>query len=220
MRHNHTGKKNIQIITLLVVPLLFIIIGSMAYAAWTDELTTTATLDSADYQIEIIDCWVQHYNGLGYTLVFDQGGKEIAFADEAIFPGWNLTLITKVHNKAITISWYATINYTLYYQDETTGDWVECTATELYDLFRIKYTGGFYMDAGPDGIWCTPDDTVMDPNYQIVPCTCVYNVQTMIFDGQNHPELLGRTFNIKVVLIATYPQDLDPAAAPPPVEVP
>jgi hypothetical protein len=60
----------------------------------------------------------------------------------------------------------------------------------------------------------------MDPNYQIVPCTCVYNVQTMIFDGQNHPELLGRTFNIKVVLIATYPQDLDPAAAPPPVEVP
>lgn len=219
MKRNH-GKKNIQVTALLVVPLLFIILGSLGYAAWTDQITTTATLDSVDYQIEILDCWVQHYNGLGYTLFWEQGGKEIAFADEAIFPGWNLTLITKVHNKGLLDSWYAVINFTLYYQDEQTGDWIECTETELYNLFRIQYTGGFYLDSGPDGIWCTPDDTPMPPEYQITPCTSVYNIQNLFFDAQNHPELLGKTFNIKSVLTATYPQDLDPALAPPPEEVP
>jgi hypothetical protein len=200
----HNRNRNVQVITILVVPLLFIILGSIGYAAWSDTISTVATLSSADYSIEIIDCWKQQYNGQGCTLIWEVGGKEISFTDEALFPGWQLTLFTKIHNKHENISWVAVINYTLYYSlDEL--NWIQCNETELYNLFRIQYTGGFYLDPGPDGIWNTSDDTPMPLDYQIIPCTHVYNRQELFFDAQDRPDLSGKAFSIKAVLTATYP---------------
>ena len=108
-------------------------------------------------------------------------------------------------NKGQNDSWVGVINYTIYYQDEETFEWVQCNETDLYNLFRIRYTGGFYLDPGPDLTWNTPDDTPMPLEYQIIPCTCVYNKQTLFFDAQDRPDLSDKTFNIQVVLTVTYP---------------
>ncbi|MEM3459018.1 MAG: hypothetical protein QXN36_00305 [Candidatus Bathyarchaeia archaeon] len=206
-RTNHNSNRNIQVIILLVIPLMLIILGSLGYAAWTDQITTTAELEAAEYNIEIINVWIQHYNGLGCQLLWEEGGKDISFTDEALFPGWNLTLISQIHNKAITESWVATVNYTLYYEDPQTGNWIECTEQDLYALFRIKYTGAFYLDPGPDQTWDTPDDTPMPPDYQWIPCTQIYNKQNLYFDAQDRPDLAGTSFSIRVAIIATYPQE-------------
>jgi hypothetical protein len=205
MKH-HSRSRNVQVITVLVLPLLFIILGSLGYAAWSDTISTTATFTSATYDVEILDCWKQEYNGQGCTLIWEVGGKDISFTDEALFPGWQLTLFTKIHNKDQSQSWVAVINYTLYYSDDGVN-WIQCNETELYNQYRIQYTGGFYLDPGPDGTWNTPDDTPMPPDYTIDPCTCVYNKQNLFFDAQDHPELSGKSFSIKVVITATYPQE-------------
>lgn len=209
MKRYSRQKTNIQVITILVIPLLLIILSSLGYAAWTDQISTIANLASADYQIEILDCWTQEYNGQGCELLWQLGGKTIAFTDEALFPGWQLTLYAKIHNKGITESWVATLNYTLSYLDPQTQNWIECTPTELYDLFKIAYTGTFYLEPGPDGLWNTPDDVPMPQGYQIIPCHSVYNRQTLYFDAQNHPELANTTFTIKITIIATYPVDTE-----------
>jgi len=205
MRRHHSRSRNVQVITILVVPLLFIILGSIGYAAWSDTLSTTAELTNADYDIEIINCWIQESNSQGCTLIWEKGGVQISFTDEGLFPGWQLTLFTQVHNKGQNDSWVGVINYTIYYQDEETLNWVQCNETDLYNLFRIRYTGGFYLNNGTDGIWNTLDDTPMPTEYQIIPCTCVYNKQTLFFDAQDRPDLMDKTFNIQVVLTVTYP---------------
>ncbi len=187
--------------------MLLIILGSLGYAAWTDQITTIANLTAADYQIEILDCWIQEYNGQGCELLWEIGGKEVSFTDETLFPGWNLTLFTKIHNKDISQSWVIKINYTLYYLEEETQNWIKCTETELFNLFRINYTGEFYLDPGDDGIWCTPDDVPMPPNYGINPCNSVYSKQHLFFNAQDSPELSNKSFNVKVVITATYPQE-------------
>lgn len=202
----HNRNRNVQVITVLVLPLLFIILGSLGYATWTDTISTTATLTSATYQIEILDCWKQEYNGQGCTLIWEVGGKDISFTDEALFPGWQLTLFTKIHNKDESFSWVAVINYTLYYSLDGVN-WIQCNEAELYNQFGIEYAGGFYLDPGLDGIWNTLDDVPMPPEYTMDPCTSVYSKQSLLFNAQDRPDLSGKTFNIKVVYTATYPQD-------------
>jgi hypothetical protein len=180
-------------------------LGSIGYATWSDTLSAEADLSNADYNVEIINCWIQQYNGQGCTLLWEKGTTEVSFTDEAIFPGWNLILYTQVHNKGQNESWVATVNYTIYYQDEQTLEWVQTNETELYDLFRISYTSGFFLNNGTDTIWNTPDDTPMPLDYEWIPCTMVFSRQELLFDAQDRPDLMGKTFNIKVVLTVTYP---------------
>jgi hypothetical protein len=180
-------------------------LGSIGYATWSDTLSATADLSNADYNVEIINCWIQQYNGQGCTLLWQKGETEVSFTDEAIFPGWNLILYTQVHNKGQNESWVATVNYTIYYQDEQTLEWMQTNETQLYDLFRIRYTNGFFLNNGTDNAWNTPDDTAMPPDYEWIPCTMVFSRQELLFDAQDRPDLMDKTFNIKVVLTVTYP---------------
>ena len=175
--------------------------GSFAYAAWTSQVTTFATLNAADPDIEILNCWVQQYNGQGYSLFFTT--ETVTFSDLALFPGWTITIITQIHNTAG--SYAVEINYTLYYSYDGIG-WTRTDETELLNRFRIVYKDGFYWSPGADGIWCTPDDEPFLPGDELWPCQSVYKIETLFFDAQDHPELQDTQFHIMVKITATYPQ--------------
>ena len=174
--------------------MLLIPMGSFAYANWTSQVTTFATLSAADPDIEILNCTVLHYNGWGFSLSFTE--DTVTFTDLALFPGWNITILTQIHNK---LDSYAVelMEGTLYYSYDG-FTWTQTDEAELLTLFRIVYTDGFYWNL-----------TTMEPylpGQELWPCESVYKIETLYFDAQDHPELQDTQFHIKVKITATYPQ--------------
>lgn len=182
----------VYVITVLIVPILLVAIASMGCAAFTDSVYTIASFSNADYEIEITDCQVVEYNGFGYDLYWDS--EEVSFNDTLVFPGWELKLKTTIHNKAT--SWVCRLNYTIYYWNKTTSKWETTDETGLLNKFRIQYDTKFYNTT-------TGEEIPGEPH--LLPCQSVHKIEHLFFDGQNYEELRGKTFLIKIKVIATYP---------------
>ena len=195
-KFSRNEKRNVQIITAIIVPMLLIAVGNLGYAALTDKITTVADLQLVNYDIEIIDCRILYYNGYkSDPLTWTE--DNVFFFDNLLFSGWELTILTTIHNKAEEISWICVLNYTIYYWNTTTNDWTLTDETELQNLFGITYTGEFYLDEE-----CTDP---MPPDYELPPCNSVYHREHLTFNGLETPEIENLNFTLRVSVCATYP---------------
>jgi len=215
IKRRKEGNNYVRVTTVLLVPMLLITIASVGYAALilTDKVFVGANLSNANYCIEITDCTEEYYNGYAGSSRLYRDNRKVIFNDGSIFPGWELVLVTKIHNKID--SWLANFTYIISYSEDEGVTWIKCNETELYNLFGINYTDGFYLGPGPDGIWDTPehpsnDDVPLPETYYMYPCNSTYKKEHLIFDP-NDPNLLeqleDKWIMIKITIVATYPDD-------------
>lgn len=175
--------------------MLLITLSSFGYAQWSDTLTAIANLDMAEEDLRITGYEVAYYNGYdALDISIAAGEKSIDIEDTLLFPGWELKLVIQIHNAGTA---------PLYLSSEIKHDGVTIPATDLLDLFRIRYTDGFYDGPGGDGQWFTGDDEEFDLSLQLFPCDYVYKLEHLIFDAQDFPELQGQSFTFQVIINGT-----------------
>jgi hypothetical protein len=174
--------------------MLMICIGSFGYASFNGSIYTIASLSSPDYDIEITACRIEAYNGINCQLFWDQNG--VSFNDSNVFPGWELIINTTIHNKAD--SWVCKLNYTIFYWDEVTVNWIIIDEAELLSLFRIEYETEFYNET-------TGLIIVGDP--ELRPCQSVHQIERLTFvaSDEEYEAFLGEIFDIKIEVYGTYP---------------
>jgi hypothetical protein len=173
--------------------------GSFGYALLDDSINTIAELEAADYHIEITNCIVKSYNGIGLHQFF-WDPTTISFNDSNIFPGWELILNLTIHNTAD--SWICKLNYTIFYWNETSSIWIPTDENGLKDLFKLEYETKFYNVT-------TGELIIGDP--ELWPDQSVFNIERLTFvaNQQEFEGLLGKTFEVKIEIYGTYP-DPDP----------
>lgn len=174
--------------------MLLITLSSFGYAQWSDSVTAIAYLSSGTEDIRITNYDVAYYNGQGIDITIAADNKSINIEDTLLFPGWELNLTIEIHNEG---------NLALYLSSEIQHDGVTITETQLLDLFRIRYTDGFYLSPGTDGKWFTGDDVPFDLSKQLWPCENVYKLEHLIFDAQDFPELQDQSFTFQVIIYGT-----------------
>jgi len=174
--------------------MLLITLSSFGYAQWSDTLTAIANLDMAEEDLRITGYEVAYYNGYGIDISIAGGEKSIDIEDTLLFPGWELKLVIQIHNAGTA---------PLFLSSEIKHDGVTIPGTDLLDLFRIRYTDGFYDNPGPDGQWFFEYDEPFDLSLQLYPCDHVYKLEHLIFDAQAFPELQGQSFTFQVIINGT-----------------
>jgi hypothetical protein len=155
--------------------MLLIPLSSFGYAQYSNTLYTIANLDNAEEDLRITTYEVAYYNGhdaLEISIAAD--GKSIAIEDTLLYPEWELKLVTEIHNHGTAPLWL---------WSEIIHNGVTIPETELLDLFRIRYTDGFYDNPGPDGEWFTGDDEYFDLSLQLFPSDYAYKLEHLIFDA-------------------------------------
>ena len=194
--------------------MLLISIGGTVYANFimSTQLTCTANITSGSAAIGITGWTIQSHNTI------DANGNGIIFGDELkienvidgadeviglnitanpIFPDWYLNLTVDIHNTLDSIP--VNLSRVIYYFNTTLKDWVKTDEAGLLSLFRIKYFDAWYNTTTSQLI---PDIT----DHLIYPGKTVTTLESLTFDGQNYPELQGKTFCILVVITADPPE--------------
>lgn len=171
--------------------MLLITLSSFGYAQYSNTLTAIANLDNAEEDLRITAYEVAYYNGYGIDISIADDKKSIDIEDTLLFPEWELKLVIKIHNAGTAA---------LYLSSEIKHNDAPIPETDLLDLFRIVYTGGFYDNPGPDGKWFYEYDEPFDLSLQLFPCNYVYKLEHLIFDAQLFPELQGQSFTFQVVI--------------------
>lgn len=175
--------------------MLLISIGSLGYASLNGTVTAIACLENANYQIKIAECCIVDYKGFGPEISCNE--REVNFND-TIFPGWELKLNTTIHNN-VTESTICKLNCTISYWNETIG-WVVTDESELFELFKIQYSGVFYNAT-------TNDPIEGDPI--LTQCESVFHIDHFIFDPtlEEYEEMLCQTFLIRIQIFTNPPND-------------
>lgn len=179
--------RNLRFSTALIVPMLFIMFASVAYAAFSDSVTVTFRLKSGDIDPHISDYWVTEYCGYGYIIALTPDNKTFTITDDLLFPGWVLKLLIEIENNS-TLD--LTMNYTITYLNGT--DWIAINTTRLFNLTGIEYEDGFYVDRT-----CQtpiPEDFVLGPS------EVVYKKYHLSFNVQDRSELQGQDFEFHVTI--------------------
>ena len=196
LRKRRKNNLSVNVALSLILPMLFMLIASFGYASLNSTIYTVAYLESPNYDIEITNCNVESYNGLYYEIFYNE--NEVSFNDSNIFPGWELILNITIHNKAD--SWVCKLTYTIYYWNETLNTWVITDPNTLLNLFRMEYQTTFYNSTGD----------IITGNPELYPCQSVYKVDHLKFVASNeeYQELLFQTLQIKIEVLATYPDPI------------
>ena len=179
--------RNLRFSTALIAPMLFIILASAAYAAFSDSVAVKFTLKSGTMDPLISNYWITGYCGYGYTIALIDDNKTLTVDDDLLFPGWYLKLLIEIENNS-TVP--VTLNYTMTYLNGSS--WIVINATRLFDLTGIQYEDGFYLDRA-----C---QTPMPKTFILEPDGVVYKKEDLSFDVQDRPELQGRDFEFHVTI--------------------
>jgi len=177
----------------LIVPMLFIIIGSFGYASLNNTVYTIASLESADYHIEIAAYRIEFYNGLHYQIFCDN--TRLSFNDSGIFPGWELIINITIRN--MPDSWVCKLNYTISYLNKTTNQWIITNPATLLNLFKIEYESQFYNSTG--------DIIIGEPELFIN--ESVYKIEHLKFVAtpEEFENLLFEELQIKIEIFPNHP---------------
>jgi len=164
--------------------------GSVAIEITGWRIESTNTIDANDNGIILGD-------ELKIENVTDGNGKVIGLNITAnpIFPEWHLNLTVDIHNILNSIP--VRLDRTIYYFDSSNNQ-VETDEAGLLNLFRIRYFDAWYNATTGEPI---PDITTHD----LWPCDTVTTLESLTFDGQEHPELQGQTFCFLIVITGGNP---------------
>jgi hypothetical protein len=195
----HARNSRVQLIVLLVIPMLLVSAGSIGFALTaSDQTATIMNLSPADYEIEITDHWIKSYNGLGsatYENATDGYVYRVIFADDCVFPGWELNLITEIHNTGSDCN----LNYTIYYSNQTDSPvWTQTDEAGLFNAVGMQYTSTFYLNKSLTD--------VMPPKWDVEPGDYVYHSDYLVFDPNGQfPQLEDKSFLIEIIVQAGPP---------------
>ena len=179
--------------------MLLFTLSSFGYAIYPSNLSTAFASNSGPEDISITDCIIISYNGFIIPPNVDWNDTDITFEDDLLYPGWELKLVTEITNVGLMP---VRIWSEIMYWDG--ASWLPIGKDDLFTLFCLYYTNGFYNDTGPDGEWFTGDDTVwtgQGGDYRLWPSppyNKVYQKEHLIFDAQDNPELQDTIFIFKV----------------------
>ena len=136
------------------MPILLITLSGFGYAIYPSNLSAAFASNSGPEDISITDCIVISYNGFIIPPKISWDDTDIVFEDDLLYPGWELKLVTEITNIGpIPVHIWSEIMYW------DGASWIPIGEDDLFTLFRLYYTNGFYNDTGPDGKWFTGDDT-------------------------------------------------------------
>jgi len=179
--------RNLRLSTALVAPMLFIMLASVAYAAFSDSVAVTLGLESGVMDPRISDYWVIGYCGYGYNIALINDNKTLTVTDDLLFSGWNLKLLIEIENNSTQ---RLTLNYTITYLNGS--DWIVINSTRLFDLTGIEYLDGFYEDQT-----C---ETPIGENFVLEPGNVVYKREYLSFNVQDHSKFQGQDFEFHVTI--------------------
>ena len=200
----HRRNPSVRLMTVMLVPMLFISMSSLGYALWNCSLTTVVSLKGSGNSPEDIEIVYWHVDStnmcdvncndeiFGDELKIEAVPDEVKIIADPIFPGWYLTLVVGIKNVGtVPIN----LAYEIYYWDETTSDWVPTDEAGLRTQFSIIYEDGFYLDKELT--------TPMPPGYLVSVDETVYKKENVTFDEQAPQSLQGKSFTFRIEIIAT-----------------
>jgi len=207
----HRRNPSVRLMTVMLVPMLFISMSSLSYALWNCSLTTVVSLKGSGNSPEDIEIVYWHVDS---TNMYDVNCNDEVFGDELkienivnpttgqvdglkiladpIFPSWHLILLVGIKNVG-TVP--VNLAYAIYYWDETISDWVPTDEAGLETLFSIIYEDGFYLDKELT--------TPMPPGYSVSVDEIVYKKEHVTMDENAPQSLQGKNFTFRIEIIAT-----------------
>jgi len=198
-------RKHVQrrrLIALVIVPMLLILLSSVAYASFSDSMTTRGHGKGHGWGRQkkgldpiISDYWVIEYCGYGYDITVSDDNLTLTFTDDLVFPGWYIKLVVELDNTgAVNV----TLNSQLEYWDGS--KWQATDEAGLLGMFRMVFEDGFYLGPGSDLTWFTSDDVPIPSDFVHEVGELVYEREYLYFDGQDYPELQDQEFEFRVVV--------------------
>ena len=198
-------RKDMQIgrlIAVLVVPMLLILMSSVAYASFSNSMTTRGHGRGHGWGLKkkgidpiITNYWVIEYCGYGFDITVSSDNLTLNFNDDLVFPGWYVKLVIELNNTGA-------VNVTLASQLEywDGSQWKTTDEAGLLSMFRIIYEDGFYLGPGSDSTWFTNQDIPTPPDFVLEVGEVVFKREYLFFDGQDYPELQDQEFEFRVVI--------------------
>jgi hypothetical protein len=187
---------------LVIAPMLLILFSSVAYAGYSDSITTLGPEKGKGWgRVKkgldpiISNYWVIEYCGYGYDITVSDDNLTLNFADDLVFPGWYMKLVVELDNTG-TVN--VTLNSQLEYWDGS--NWQATDEAGLLSVFRLVFEDGFYVGPGSDSTWFTSDDEPIPSDFVHEVGEVVYERDYLFFDGQDYPELQDQEFEFRVVI--------------------
>lgn len=191
-----------RLIAVLVVPMLLILMSSVAYASFSNSMTARGRGRGHGWGLKkkgidpiITNYWVIEYCGYGFDITVSSDNFTLNFNDDLVFPGWYIKLVIELNNTGA-------VNVTLHSQLEywDGSKWKATDEAGLLSMFRIIYEDGFYLGPGSDSTWFTVQDIPAPLDFVLEVGEVVYTREYLFFDGQDYPELQDQELEFRVVI--------------------
>jgi len=198
-------RKHIQrrrLIALVIVPMLLILLSSVAYASFSDTMSARGQGKGHGWGRQkkgldpiITNYWVIEYCGYGYDITVSADNLTFTFTDDLVFPGWYVKLVVELNNTgAVNV----TLNSQLEYWDGS--NWQATDEAGLLSMFNMTFEDGFYVGPGSDSTWFTSDDVSVPSDFVLEVGEVVYEREYLYFDGQEYPHHQDQEYEFRVVI--------------------
>ena len=191
-----------RVIVLIMVPMLLILLSSVAYACFSDSMTARGRGRGHGWGLRkkavdpiISNYWIIEYCGYGFDITVSNDNLTLTFVDDLVFPGWYVKLVVELNNTG-TVD--VTLSSQLEYWDGS--QWKATDEAGLLSMFRIVFEDGFYLGPGDDSTWFTDQDIPVPADFVLESGEVVYEREYLFFDGQDYPELQDQEFQFRVVV--------------------
>ncbi|MDH5734133.1 MAG: hypothetical protein OEY88_10205 [Candidatus Bathyarchaeota archaeon] len=191
-----------RLIAVLVVPMILILMSSVAYASFSNSMTVRGHGRGHGWGLEkkgidpiITNYWVIEYCGYGFDITVSSDNLTLTFNDDLVFPGWYIKLVIELNNTgAVNVILASQLEYW------DGSNWKTTDEAGLLSMFRIIYEDGFYLGPGSDSTWFTNQDIPIPLDFVLEVDEVVYKREYLFFDGQDYPELQDQEFEFRVVI--------------------
>lgn len=191
-----------RLIALVIVPMLLILLSSVAYASFSNSMTTRGRGKGHAWGLKkkgldpiITNYWVIEYCGYGYDITVSDDNLTLTFTDDLVFPGWYLKLVVELNNTG-TVN--VTLNSQIEYLDGSV--WKATDEAGLLSMFNMTFEDGFYTGPGGDSTWFTTDDVPIPSDFVLEVGEVVYEREYLFFDGQEYPQHQDQEYEFRVVV--------------------
>ena len=198
-------RKHIQrrrLIALVIVPMLLILLSSVAYASFSDSMTKRGPGKGHGWGRQkkgldpiITNYWVIEYCGYGHDITVSDDNLTLTFTDDLVFPGWYIKLVVELNNTGA-------VNVTLSSQIEywDGSNWQATDEAGLLRMFNMTLEDGFYTGPGDDSTWFTGDDVPVPSDFVLEVGEVVYERDYLYFIDQAHPSHQDQEYQFRVVI--------------------
>lgn len=191
-----------RLIAVLVVPMLLILMSSVAYASFSNSMTARGNGRGHGWGLKkkgidpiITNYWVIEYCGYGFDINVSSDNLTLTFNDDLVFPGWYIKLVIELNNTGA-------VNVTLHSQLEYLdgSEWKATDEAGLLSMFNMTFEDGFYLGPGSDSTWFTNQDIPTPPGFVLEVGEVVYEREYLSFVGQDYSGFQDQEFEFRVVI--------------------